>query len=208
MITVHEGSHKSFLPNAIRSRIAAIGAGMSFRWSDVFDAPLHDFPIRDEILCQYLPLAAGADVLEVGPGSGFTAFRLARRVRRVTLLDVAPQTIDELRTTLKNIPNIQFVCADVTASDLPGRLGHAFELGFCENRELFRRHEVFGNGEPLHACVERDPSDAWALRELALIALQRGDLAGAREHAQSASVVCPHSAEQIAVDGLVLRRAG
>ena len=31
MITVHEGSHKSFLLNAIRSRIAAIGAGMSFR---------------------------------------------------------------------------------------------------------------------------------------------------------------------------------
>src|SRR5207253_659448 len=111
MITVHEGSHKSFLPNAIRSRIAAIGAGMSFRWSDVFDAPLHDFPIRDEILCQYLPLAAGADVLEVGPGSGFTAFRLARRVGRVTLLDVAPRAVDELRTTLGNIPNLQFVCA-------------------------------------------------------------------------------------------------
>jgi len=130
MITVHEGSHKSFLPNAIRSRIAAIGAGMSFRWSDVFDAPLHDFPIRDEILCQNLPLAAGADVLEVGPGSGFTAFRLARRVRRVTLLAVAPRAVDESRTTLGNIPNIRFFWADVTASDLPGRLGHAFDAIF------------------------------------------------------------------------------
>ena len=130
MITLHERPNKIFLPSAIRSRMAAIGARLLFRWSDVFDAPLHDFPIRDEILCQYLPLAADADVLEVGPGSGFTAFRLARCVRRVTLLDVAPRAVEELRRTLGNIPNIQFVCADVAAPGLAGKLEHAFDAIF------------------------------------------------------------------------------
>ena len=45
----------------------------SARLSDLWKAPLHDFPIRDEILYQYLPLARDMDVLEVGPGSGVTA---------------------------------------------------------------------------------------------------------------------------------------
>ena len=60
-----------------------------FRWADVLASPLHDFPIRDEILFQCMPPAPGSDVLEVGPGAGFTAFRLARRVGHITLVDVA-----------------------------------------------------------------------------------------------------------------------
>jgi SAM-dependent methyltransferase len=48
----------------------------------------------------------------------------------VTLLDVAPRSIEELRRALGNIPNIQFVCADVTASDLAGQLEHAFDAIF------------------------------------------------------------------------------
>lgn len=98
--------------------------------ADIFRAPLHDFPIRDEILSQYLPLAAGVDALEVGPGSGFTAFRLARRLRHVTLLDVAPLAIEELRRTLGRQPNIRFVCADVTAPGLADDLGRTYDAAF------------------------------------------------------------------------------
>jgi SAM-dependent methyltransferase len=101
-----------------------------FRWTDVVDSPLHDFPIRDEILFQHLALAPDSDVLEVGPGSGFTAFRLARQVRRVTLLDVAPRALEELRRTLGHIPNIRFVCADVTQPDLSRQLERGFDAAF------------------------------------------------------------------------------
>ncbi len=52
------------------------------RLSDIWKSPLTDLPIRDELLFQYLPLSPSMDVLEVGPGTGFTAFRLARSLRR------------------------------------------------------------------------------------------------------------------------------
>src|ERR1700732_4213615 len=68
-----------------------------FLWSDIWSAPLHDLPMRDEIIFQYLPLASDMSVLEVGPGVGFTAFRLARRVRHITLLDIASESILQLR---------------------------------------------------------------------------------------------------------------
>lgn len=67
------------------------------RWSDLWKAPLHDFPLRDEILFQFLPLSREMDVLEIGPGSGFTAFRISRMVRHVTLVDVAPQAVTDRR---------------------------------------------------------------------------------------------------------------
>jgi GNAT acetyltransferase-like protein len=54
----------------------------SYPWSDLWRAPLHHFPIRDEIIHQCLPLRSDMDVLEIGPGAGFTAFRVARRVRQ------------------------------------------------------------------------------------------------------------------------------
>lgn len=105
-------------------------ARLAFRWADVVAAPLHDFPIRDEILFQYLAFPAGADVLEVGPGSGFTAFRLAPHVRSITLLDVAPRSIEGLRQTLWDQPNIRYVCADATSGDVADRLGRTFDVAF------------------------------------------------------------------------------
>jgi SAM-dependent methyltransferase len=99
----------------------------SFRLSDIHRAPLHDFPIRDEILYQYLPLSSEMDILEVGPGSGFTAFRLAPQIRSLTLLDVTPGNVDRLRSHLGNIPNLAFVCADVCKPDLAAGLGRSFD---------------------------------------------------------------------------------
>src|SRR5688572_16245443 len=98
----------------------------SFRCSDLWKAPLHDFPIRDEILYQYLPLSPNMDVLEVGPGSGFSAFRLARHVRHLTLIDVAPSSIAYLRKVLEGIRNLSFICADVCAPRLADSVGTQF----------------------------------------------------------------------------------
>lgn len=103
----------------------------SFRWSDIWKAPLHDFPIRDEVLYQYLPLSPDMDVLEVGPGSGFTAFRLARQVRHLTSVDIAANNIEQLRGALKDVPNLRFVCADVCAPGLAESLGSRFDAAFA-----------------------------------------------------------------------------
>lgn len=104
----------------------------ALRWADVFDSPLHDYPIRDEILFQYLPriLSKDADVLEVGPGSGFTAFRLARHVRSMTVFDVAPRALEEIHRTLGHLPNVSFVCADVAAFGLAEKLERKFDIAF------------------------------------------------------------------------------
>jgi 2-polyprenyl-3-methyl-5-hydroxy-6-metoxy-1,4-benzoquinol methylase len=102
----------------------------SFRWSDIWKAPLHDFPIRDEILYQYLPLSPDMDVLEIGPGSGFTAFRLARQVRRMTLVDVAAEPLTELRRQLRHLPNVNFASADLSRPGLSEQLKQDFDAAF------------------------------------------------------------------------------
>ena len=101
------------------------------RLSDLWRAPLHDFPIRDEILYQYLPLHENMSVLEVGPGSGFTAFRWARRVRRLTLLDVAAANVARLSAALRGISNISVVCADICKPELPDCLPDRFDALYC-----------------------------------------------------------------------------
>ncbi len=99
-----------------------------FRWSDIFRAPLHDLPMRDEIIFQYLPLTADMSVLEVGPGVGFTAFRLARQVRHITLLDIASESILQLRKNLASVPNLTAVCADACAPGLASMLRGPFDV--------------------------------------------------------------------------------
>jgi SAM-dependent methyltransferase len=102
----------------------------SFRLSDVWRAPLNDFPIRDEILYQYLPLSSSMDVLEIGPGSGFTAFRLSRKVQSLTVVDVAAQVVDDLRLRIGSLPNVRYVCADVTHPALDKKVDQRFDAIF------------------------------------------------------------------------------
>lgn len=83
---------------------------------------MHDLPIREEILFQYLPLSPAMDVLEVGPGTGFTAFTLSRLVNRITLLDIAEGAMQTLKRTLGSLSNVDFVCADAASpgfSEIP-----------------------------------------------------------------------------------------
>lgn len=102
----------------------------SFRWSDLWNAPLNDFPIRDEILYQFLPLGPALDVLEIGPGSGFTTFRLSRRVRHVTVADATEEPIADLRTKFRNRPNVRCICADIGAPGLPAVLRQQYDVAF------------------------------------------------------------------------------
>jgi SAM-dependent methyltransferase len=99
----------------------------SFRISDIWKAPLHDLPIRDEILYQYLPLNPTMKVMEVGPGSGFTAFRLSRHVREISLVDVSFHNATRLRRELDAIPNLRFFCADVSMPGLAEITGTRFD---------------------------------------------------------------------------------
>jgi 2-polyprenyl-3-methyl-5-hydroxy-6-metoxy-1,4-benzoquinol methylase len=111
--------------------IATIPQRPSFHLSDLYKSPLHDFPIRDEILYQYLPLSRNMNLLEIGPGCGVTAFRLARKVRSITLLDIASGNVSNLRRSLRYVRNLSFVCADVCEPGLAQRLGQMFDAVYA-----------------------------------------------------------------------------
>lgn len=97
------------------------------RFSDLWKAPLHDFPIRDEILFRYLHLSSDSDVIEVGPGSGFTAFRLLRQVHSLALVEVFPDAIEILKDALGSASNLQCVCADLAQPGLASRIPERFD---------------------------------------------------------------------------------
>lgn len=97
-------------------------------WALLTQAPLHDFPVRDEILFQYLPLQPQMDVAEVGLGTGFTSCWLARQARSYTGVDVSAATVDRLRTELQHLPNAEFVCADLAKPDVPDRIAKRFDI--------------------------------------------------------------------------------
>jgi SAM-dependent methyltransferase len=96
-----------------RQAIDGTSPSLSGRVSDVWRAPLTDLPVRDELIRQYVPLSTPMEVLEVGPGSGFTSFRLARTVSALTLLEVAPDSAAGLRRRLAHKPNVQVVQDDL-----------------------------------------------------------------------------------------------
>jgi SAM-dependent methyltransferase len=107
-----------------------------FRLADLWEAPLHDLPIRDEILFQYLPVGRQMRALEVGPGSGFTALRLSRLVRHLTVVDVGADNVSQLREVLKDAGGVNVLCADVCnpgwASVVDGPFDVAYALEVFE----------------------------------------------------------------------------
>lgn len=127
---------------------AAIGKGVEIsdfppinrrptsRISDIWSTPLHDFPMRDEILYQWLPLSKTDRILEIGTGSGLTAFRLSREVAQVTTVDVAAPNIERLRNTYPAVPHLRYVCADASSptflNEIPDSFDAVFGLDFFE----------------------------------------------------------------------------
>jgi SAM-dependent methyltransferase len=104
--------------------------------SDVWKAPLHDFPVRDEILSQFCGFAPQMDVLEIGPGSGYTAFRLAGRIRRLALVDVAETAVSVLKKQLSGLPGLEFGCGDATKDSFGDEYEGKFDLTF--NLDVFQ----------------------------------------------------------------------
>jgi SAM-dependent methyltransferase len=102
-----------------------------FRWDDISKAPLHDFPIRDGILCQFLPFTRDMSVLEIGPGSGFTAFWLSPFLAKMTVLDVTPEVIVNLRRQLKDVPNLSFCSRNLSSDERPLRTEGDFDAVFA-----------------------------------------------------------------------------
>lgn len=99
--------------------------------SDLWRAPLHDFPIRNEIVYQYLPLTPGMSLLEIGPGDGFAAFRLTRMVRRMVSVDIAAGNVASLKQALRGATNLSFICADVARPGFAQVVGGQFDAAFA-----------------------------------------------------------------------------
>lgn len=92
-------------------------------------APLHDFPLRDAILAQFSSLPdwlararAGAEprLLEIGPGSGYTAHELSRHPVHLTLIEQAGPVAAALEQRFR-----------VTAAGRAGRV-RCFQADACE----------------------------------------------------------------------------
>jgi SAM-dependent methyltransferase len=102
----------------------------SLRFSEILDAPVHDFPIRDEILHQYTPPLQGLKILEVGPGSGFTAYSLLPHIDRLTLVDFTETTLTDLRQKLGSDGKTRFIQADICQPGLIARVGETYDFVF------------------------------------------------------------------------------
>ena len=63
-------------------------------------------------------LDLGNDVIEVGPGPGFTTDVLRTRTDRLTAVEIDPTLADALAARLAG-SNVEVICGDATALDLP-----------------------------------------------------------------------------------------
>jgi SAM-dependent methyltransferase len=114
----------------IRNGLRSVAAGRRppFRMSDLWNAPLSDLPIRDELIYQYLSTSNVTELLEIGPGTGFTAFYLSRLVKSMTIVDVASENISRLGQVLASVQNVNLVCADLCAPGLAANLNRQFDI--------------------------------------------------------------------------------
>jgi SAM-dependent methyltransferase len=101
-----------------RSANARGSSSISSRVSDLWRAPLTDLPVRDELIRQYIPLSPEMEVLEIGPGSGFPAYRMARVVASLTLLEVAAGNAAILQQRFAAVPNVEVVLGDLCGKGL------------------------------------------------------------------------------------------
>jgi SAM-dependent methyltransferase len=123
-------SQRAFLGSA-PLREEALTCRPQFRWSDLWRAPVHDFPIRDEILFQFAPLAGCQDILEIGPGCGFTAFRVAGKLRRLALVETSESALQVLKHDLRGMANIEFIQFDMSQPELTEPLRGRFDALFA-----------------------------------------------------------------------------
>jgi len=109
-------------------------------------APIHDYPIRDEILWQFGPRLDGLDVLEIGPGSGYTAWKLAPKVGQMAVADISNLRIDWA---------LSYV-ADFTkpgAQRTLGKFDFIYSLDMLECVKIGEGSQVFDN---IRQCLNRE----------------------------------------------------
>jgi len=119
---------KDFVEGAVTKLAANPLFRPAFHWRDLRSAPLHDFPLRDEILFQFAPPTVWNDVLEIGPGSGFTAYRLRSQFRAMTLADIAAESLETLRNELGASGRFDWLVADVASPGFAARLNRSFDV--------------------------------------------------------------------------------
>jgi SAM-dependent methyltransferase len=69
-------------------------------------------------------------VLEIGPGSGFTAYRLSPHMKHLTLVDVSSQNVKHLQTRLASISNVDVICKDVCVPGLDQAVDSLFDAAY------------------------------------------------------------------------------
>jgi SAM-dependent methyltransferase len=78
--------------------------------------PVNTFSLRHELVRRFLAPSAGDAVLDVGVGTGYSAFNFAGGVRELVGVDVAPAVVSFL-ASLPHPPNLRFVAADICAPE-------------------------------------------------------------------------------------------
>jgi 16S rRNA (adenine1518-N6/adenine1519-N6)-dimethyltransferase len=62
-------------------------------------------------------------VLEIGAGLGTLTQALAQVARRVVAVELDEQLVNVLRTQLSDVHNVEIICGDILALDIPGLVG-------------------------------------------------------------------------------------
>src|SRR6266700_8163593 len=78
------------------------------------------------VLCEIAPWL-GQRVLEVGCGIGTYTAGMAAGSRKIVAMDMERSFVDEATRHLGQLPNVQLICGDATAADLPKLDGEAFD---------------------------------------------------------------------------------
>ncbi len=137
----------AFAAEAAVAPVRADAVAPSSRIADWWRAPVHDLPLRNEILFENLAFAPDMRVLEVGPGAGYTAFLLARTVSELAVIDISDQHLRDLERALQPAERLRLLRGDFSqdCSDLGvnGCFDCAFALDVLEY--VVKPHEFFSN---------------------------------------------------------------
>jgi SAM-dependent methyltransferase len=92
---------------------------------------VHDFPIRDMILYTFSGVAGPRKVLEIGPGSGITAFTLSRFVGGIAAVEVAAEAVAGLKEALSGCTNVEVILADLSKPGVSSQVGRDNDLAYA-----------------------------------------------------------------------------
>jgi 2-polyprenyl-3-methyl-5-hydroxy-6-metoxy-1,4-benzoquinol methylase len=113
-------------------------------WAYLREAPLHDFAIRDQILYTMGPCLSLQRALEIGPGSGITAFTVSQWVRELTVVEVAEVAVEELRRKLRAIENVHVCQFDLSVAGLASKVDGGYEVAYAlDVLEYVPRPDIF-----------------------------------------------------------------